>query len=72
MQDSIKIEEIEFTYNGDPIKPAQTYITQFGEVYIAFKTINGAYLNISANEVKKHIDNPNKHGISLTHLALNV
>lgn len=72
MQDSIKIEDITFKYRDEVVTPEQTYITPFGEVYIAFKTMGNAYVNISAKEVKRLIENPRKHGILVSEVLLHV
>lgn len=55
MQDSTKIEDVKFSYDGKKMVPYQTYITPFGEVYIAFKLGNGTYVNIRSSEVKEYI-----------------
>ena len=57
---------------GEKVTPTQTYITPFGEVYIAFKTRGGTYVNISAKEVKRLIENPKGHGILIPDVLLNV
>ena len=56
MQDATKIEEVQFVNtDGTKLTPAQSYMTPFGEVYIAFKTTKGTFLNIPAKEAKNYV-----------------
>ena len=56
MQDSTKIEEVRFSdKEGNEMIPTQTYMTPFGEIYIAFKTKGGTFLNVHSQEVKQYV-----------------
>lgn len=55
MQDSTKIEEVKFVHNDKEMTPVQTYMTPFGDVYIAFKLKNGSFLNIHSSHVKEYV-----------------
>jgi hypothetical protein len=55
MQDSTRIEEVKFVHNEKEMIPVQTYMTPFGEVYIAFKLKSGSFLNIHSSQVKEYV-----------------
>jgi hypothetical protein len=55
MQDSTKIEQVKFEHNGKEMIPTQTYMTPFGEIYIAFKMQSGAFINIPSSQVKEYV-----------------
>ena len=56
MQDSTKIEKVKFVdKDGGEMLPTQTYMTPFGDIYIAFRMVNGATMNIRSEDVKKYV-----------------
>jgi hypothetical protein len=55
MRDCKKINEIEYVYDGQVIVPQETYITDFGEVYIKFKRTCNSTINIHTSDLKEYI-----------------
>lgn len=56
MQDATKIEDVKFAKkDGSELIPTQSYMTPFGEIYIAFKTTDGCYFNVSSKDVKNYV-----------------
>jgi hypothetical protein len=56
MQDSTKIEQVKFVdKDGGEMLPTQTYMTPFGEIYIAFRMKSGSTMNVRSEDVKKYV-----------------
>jgi hypothetical protein len=61
MQDAIKINEKRFYIDGVETVATQTWITEYGEVFISLKHPRGGEMNVNAKHIHAYIQKEEKY-----------
>jgi hypothetical protein len=60
MQDATNIKDFRFEIDGVPTIATDTWITEFGDIYITLKHPKGGFMNVDAKHIRKYIRQDNE------------
>lgn len=55
MQDATKITQYTFYIDGKPTQAVETWITEYGDVYVSLVHPKGGVMNVDSKNIRKYI-----------------